>query len=150
MCSESECGWGSFDWGAGEHTFELMNHYLGNGCNEYTFWNFILADNGESPWGWKQNALIRVDSKARTFTYTPEYFAVKHYSHFITKGSQVVAYKAQGDDRMPVLVSRTPEGKYVVVAGNFKDEASPLVVKIGEKSLSAELAAHSYNTFVMK
>ena len=36
MCSESECGWGSFDWGAGEHTFELMNHYLGNGCNEYT------------------------------------------------------------------------------------------------------------------
>ena len=88
--------------------------------------------------------------QARTFTYTPEYFAVKHYSHFITKGSQVVAYKAQGDDRMPVLVSRTPEGKYVVVAGNFKDEASPLVVKIGEKSLSAELAAHSYNTFVMK
>lgn len=150
MCSESECGRGSFDWGAGEHTFELMNHYLGNGCNEYTFWNFILADNGESPWGWKQNALIRVDSKARTFTYTPEYFAVKHYSHFITKGSQVVAYKAQGDDRMPVLVSRTPEGKYVVVAGNFKDEVSPLVVKIGEKSLSAELAAHSYNTFVMK
>ena len=59
--------------------------------------------------------------QARTFTYTPEYFAVKHYSHFITKGSQVVAYKAQGDDRMPVLVSRTPEGKYVVVAGNFKE-----------------------------
>ena len=25
MCSESECGWGSFDWKAGEHTFELIN-----------------------------------------------------------------------------------------------------------------------------
>lgn len=49
ICSESECGWGSFDWKAAEHTFELMNHYLGNGCNEYIFWNFILADNGESP-----------------------------------------------------------------------------------------------------
>ena len=23
ICSESECGWGSFDWKAGEHTFEL-------------------------------------------------------------------------------------------------------------------------------
>ena len=65
ICSESECGWGSFDWPAAEHTFELINHYLGNGCNEYNFWNFILADNGESPWGWKQNALIRVDSKER-------------------------------------------------------------------------------------
>lgn len=150
ICSESECGWGSFDWAAGEHTFELMNHYLGNGCNEYTIWNFILTDNGESPWGWKQNALIRVDSKARTFTYTPEYFAVKHYSHFIAPGTKVVAYKAQGEDRMPVLACKTPEGKYVVVAGNFKDEAAPLTVKIGEKSLSANLAPHSYNTFVMK
>ena len=40
--TESECGWGSFDWKAAEHTFHLMNHYLGNGCEEYTsgirFW----------------------------------------------------------------------------------------------------------------
>lgn len=37
ICSESECGWGSFDWKAAEHTFELINHYLGNGCCEYNF-----------------------------------------------------------------------------------------------------------------
>ncbi len=150
MCSESECGRGSFDWGAGEHTFELVNHYLGNGCNEYTFWNLVMADDGESTWGWKQNALIRVDSETRTFAYTPEYFAVKHYARFIAKGSRVVAHKAQGDDGMPVLVCRGPEGKYVVVAGNFKDEASPLAVRIGKKCLSAALAAHSFNTFVME
>ena len=35
----------------------------------------ILTDKGESPWGWKQNALIRVDSEKRTFVYTPEYYA---------------------------------------------------------------------------
>lgn len=75
ICSESECGWGSFDWKAAEHTFELINHYLGNGCCEYNFWNCILTDKGESPWGWKQNALIRVDSEKRTFVYTPEYYA---------------------------------------------------------------------------
>ena len=54
ICSESECGWGSFDWKAAEHTFELINHYLGNGCDEYNIWNVILADNGESPWGWRR------------------------------------------------------------------------------------------------
>ena len=74
--TESECGWGSFDWKAAEHTFGLMNHYLGNGCEEYTFWNAILYDGGFSGWGWKQNALIHVDSKAGTATYTPEYYAV--------------------------------------------------------------------------
>ena len=148
MCSESECGWGSFNWEAAEHTFELINHYLGNGCNEYTFWNFILKDNGESPWGWKQNALIRVDSKNRTFEYTPEYHAVRHYTNYIAPGSKVVAFKGQGDDRKPILVTRDSKGKHTVIAGNFNDVAVPVTVKIGKRYLEAELQPHSFNTFV--
>lgn len=148
MCSESECGWGNFDWDAAEHTFELINHYLGNGCNEYCFWNFILADNGESPWGWKQNALIRVDSQAGTFTYTPEYYAVKHYSRFIPKGSEIMSYKPQGENNMPLLIVRNPEGKNVVIAGNFNDEPASISVEINNKMLTARLPAHSFNTFV--
>lgn len=150
ICSESECGWGSFDWAAAEHTFELINHYLGNGCNEYTFWNFILADNGESPWGWKQNALIRVDSKNRTVTYTPEYCAVKHYTRYIAPGSEIIAYKARGGDKKPVLVAKTPEGKHVVFAGNFKDTADKVSVKIGDRYLVANVKPHSFNTFAEK
>lgn len=150
ICSESECGWGSFDWKAGEHTFELMNHYLGNGCREYNFWNFILTDNGESPWGWKQNALIRVDSKARSFVYTPEYYAVKHYAHYISSGTEIIAYKPEGEDKKPVLVAKTPENKFIVIAGNFKDEAQTLTVQLGKRYLNAKLAAHSMNTFEMR
>ena len=147
VCSESECGWGSFDWKSAEHTFELLNHYLGNGCNEYNFWNFILKDNGESTWGWKQNALIRVDSQARTFTYTPEYYAAKHYTHFIAPGSEIIAYKGAGDDQKPILAVKNPEGKYIVIAGNFKDEAQQMTLQIGKRYLNATLAAHSMNTF---
>ena len=29
-------------------------------------------------------------------TYTPEYYAVKHYSHYVTPGSKVLAYKDRG------------------------------------------------------
>ena len=150
VCSESECGWGSFDWPAAEHTFELLNHYLGNGCDEYNFWNMILTDNGVSPWGWKQNALIRVDSRQRTFTYTPEYYAARHYCSFVAAGDKVVAHKAQGDDKKPVIVFRSASGKYVVIAGNFKDEAQQLNVSIEGKLLNATLPAHSFNTFRMK
>ena len=127
-----------------------MNHYLGNGCKEYTFWNFILTDNGESPWGWKQNALIRVDSKARTFTYTPEYYAVKHYAHYIGAGTEVVAYKPEGKDKKPVLVVRTQEGKWVIMAGNFQDTEQPLTLQLGKRYLNAILAPHSMHTFEMK
>lgn len=148
--TEGECGWGSFDWRAAEHTFERINHYLGNGCEDYTFWNAILADNGVSGWGWKQNALIRVDSQTRTFTYTPEYYAVKHYSHFITNGTEIVAYKSQGTDKLPVLVAKTVSKKYVVMAGNFNTEKRNVSLKVAGKYLNVTLPGHSLNTFVMK
>lgn len=147
--TESECGWGSFDWKAAEHTFGLMNHYLGNGCEEYTFWNAILYDGGFSGWGWKQNALIHVDSKTGTATYTPEYYAVKHYSHYVTPGSQVLAYKDRGD-KMPVMVVMTPQKRQVVIAGNFNEEAKELTVKLGTRYLNVTLQPHSLNTFIEK
>lgn len=146
--SESECGWGSFDWKAAEHTFELMNHYLGNGCEEYTFWNAILADGGFSGWGWKQNSLIHVDSQAGTATYTPEYYAVKHYSHYITPDSRIVAYKASSEDKLPVMVVMTPQQKQVVTVGNFNNEPKEVTVKLGKRHLNATLQPHSLNTFV--
>jgi glucosylceramidase len=144
--TESECGWGSFDWKAAEHTFERINHYLGNGCEDYTFWNVILYDDGISGWGWKQNALIRVNSKEGTAVYTPEYYAVKHYCRYVPAGSQLTAFQS-AENKLPVLVFLTPENKYVVVAGNFNDEAKPLTVKINKKFLNVTLEAHSLNTF---
>lgn len=64
ISTESECGKGRFDWRSGEHTFYLLHEYIGRGCNEYFIWNFILPDRGRSSWGWNQNSLIHVDSKA--------------------------------------------------------------------------------------
>ena len=147
--TESECGWGSVDWKAGEHTFGLMNHYLGNGCDEYTFWNIILADEGISPWGWKQNSVIRVDSKTGIATFTPEYYAIKHYSNAIAPGSRLLQYQGR-ETKRPIMVFMTPANKYVVVAGNFEDKPENMVVKIGNKYLEATLAPHSFNTFQSK
>jgi glucosylceramidase len=149
--TESECGWGSFDWKAAEHTFRLINHYLGNGCEEYTFWNAILADDGVSGWGWKQNSLIRVDSNTRTATYTPEYYAAMHYSHFITPGSQILAVRFNDKaHQMPVMIARNPQGKYIIIAGNFNSESKVLTLKIGAKFLNVTLKANSLNSFQMK
>ncbi|MFT3739938.1 MAG: hypothetical protein QM786_14395 [Breznakibacter sp.] len=148
MQTESECGWGSFDWKGAEHTFGLINHYLGNGCDEYIFWNVILADDGTSTWGWKQNALVRVDSKSRAYTLTPEYYAVKHYTNFIAPGSRVVAFEPLSQNKMPVLVLKTPQGKYVVIAGNFNNEAKEVTIRLEDRYLNVRLQARSFNSFV--
>ena len=145
--TESECGDGKFDWRGAHHTFSLINTYLGLGCEEYTFWNVILCDDGASAWGWKQNALIRVNSKEKTFEFTPEYYAVKHYAHFVTAGTKLL-YAAGSFDRTPLAVFLTPEGKHVVVAGNRDRQREATVsVKFGKDRLDMVLPPYSLHTF---
>lgn len=148
--TESECGWGAFDWAAGEHTFERIAHYLGNGCEDYTFWNAILADEGFSTWKWKQNALIRVDSKAKTATFTPEYYAVKHFTHFIAGGTKILAHKSAAEGNTPVLVARNANGKLLIMAGNLSKDPQQLTIKIGKKYVNLKMQPHSLQTLVEK
>jgi len=151
ICSENECGNGSMDWSAGEHTFFLISDNVGNGCNEWYNWNFLLPDRGTSPWGWNQNALIQIDSKTRKFRYTAEYYAVKHFSHYITPESKMVGYYPRNKEmNASVVIYTTPAKKYIVVAGNFNDEAQEITVKLGNKYLNILLEAHSFNTFEEK
>lgn len=147
ICSESECGNGDMDWKAGEHTFFLISDNAGNGCDEWFNWNFLLPDNGASPWGWKQNALIQVDSKKRAFRYTPEYYAVKHFTHFVTPGSRMVGYCPLKEKRLYAIVWQTPEEDYVAVVGNFSDEKQEATLGFGKKYLNATVEPHSFNTY---
>lgn len=150
ICSESECGWGSFDWGAGEHTFFLIADNAGNGADEWYNWNFLLPTGGESPWGWKQNALIELKDD-RTVRYTPEFYAVKHFSNAIAPGSKMTGYMPRTADRNVLAISwLTPEGKHVVVAGNFTDTPQPFTAALAGKYLNVTLLPHSFNTFRVK
>ena len=148
MVSESECGNGSMDWKAGEHTFLLLSDNIGNGCDEYYNWNFILKDNGISPWGWTQNALVQVDGKTRKPRYTAEYYAYKHFSHFVQRGTEMVAYAGREHSDTPVVVFRDKADRYIVTAGNLTDKEARLSVKIGTKYLNIKAKPHSFNTFL--
>ena len=149
VSSESECGNGQMDWRAGEHTFYLLHEYVGRGCDEYYIWNFILTDNGRSPWDWRQNALIQVDSQKRTYRYTAEYYAVKHFSRFVEPGSRVVAFKPWAKESgTQAIVFQRPASGHVVICGNTSDTVQPLTIQLGHRYLNVSLAPHSFNTFV--
>ena len=156
ISSESECGNGQMDWRAGEHTFFLMHEYIGRGCDEYYNWNFILCDQGRSAWGWKQNALVQVRSANRTYRYTPEYYAYKHFSHFVEPGSTLLAFYPQKDGVQAIVFQR-PDGKRVIICGNKNDGEKTLSLPVNgqwsmvnSKYLNVTLAPHSFNTFVEK
>ena len=147
--TESECGSGTFDWAAGEWTFYLINQYVGGGCEKYTYWNAVLKDNGSSTWDWLQNALVRVDSESRTAEYTPEYYAFKHYSHFIAPGSDILqGYSTGTSTDAQVLAARTLGGAIVIVAGNPADSPREITMNVDGKYLYTTLPANSFNSFV--
>ncbi len=145
--TESECGSGTFDWAAAEHTFSLLNHYLGLGCRDYTFWNAVLTDEGVSPWGWRQNALISIERGSGKVTYTPEYYAVMHYTNTLAAGSKLLGVRGAAEEGMPVIVFLSPEGQYEVVAANLGDEPRGLCVKLGKMYLNVALSPHTFNSF---
>ena len=151
ICSESECGNGDMDWKAAEHTLFLIADNMGKGCDEWYNWNFILTDHGESPWGWRQNALLQVDSRTRELRYTPEYYAVKHFSRLIPAGSRVTGYQAPAESRNALTIAfATPDGGTVVVAGNFGDTDSDVSVDLGRRRLSDTLPPHSFASYVVR
>ena len=150
ICSESECGNGDMDWKAGEHTFFLRADNIANGIDEWYNWNFLLPRRGTSPCGWDQNALIEFNPENRTIRYTPEYYAVKHFSQAIPAGSTIAGAVGRDNADMPLVVARTPHGRYNVVAANRTDEARPLILTIENMELNVILAPHSFNSFILR
>jgi len=146
MQTETECGNGSNDWAAARHTFGLMKFYLSRGANSYMYWNMILDQSGKSTWGWKQNAMIVINQRTQKVTFTPEFYLMKHFSHFIDSGAHNLNTSDLSRD---IIAFQNPDGKIIIVTSNNNKQNKNVVIKIGNKSFSADLKAFSFNTFIV-
>lgn len=146
MQSETECGDGSNDWKAAEYTFTLMDHYFKAGANAYMYWNMILKKDGISYWGWKQNAMVSVDSSGN-FNYNPEFYVMKHFSHFVNPGAHKI--KTSGDTSN-LLAFKNPDGSVVVVCANINNISREYIFKSGNKLFRFTGLPHSFNTLIVK
>jgi glucosylceramidase len=145
MQTETECGNGSNDWAAAEHTFELMKHYFKNGANAYMYWNMILDQTGKSQWGWKQNSMISIDKASGKVVYNPEFYLMKHLSYFVDPGSKYIPVSSD-----PNCLAFVKDKKLVVFYYNASETASQKTFSTGEKSITVELNPKSFNTFKIR
>lgn len=143
MQTETECGDGSNDWKAAEHTWGLIKHYMNNGANAYMYWNIILNETGKSQWGWKQNSMISVDSQTGKATFNPEYHLMKHLTHFVQPGSKRLL--TQGWENALAFVN--PDGTAVLLVYNPDDAEKDIKIRIKDQSFEGSLKPKSFNTF---
>jgi glucosylceramidase len=150
MQTESECGMGTNDWDYAEYVFHLIQHYFRNGVSSYTYWNMILAPGGNSSWGWHQNSMLTIDPDRATVVRNPEYWVMKHYSHFVRAGA--VRLGIRGHFSSMSSVFENPDGSLVIVVQNALDRGEDFSLEIPHdesRCFTARLAPRSFNTFVV-
>ncbi|MBQ8392564.1 MAG: glycoside hydrolase family 30 protein [Clostridia bacterium] len=139
--TESECGRGDNSWAQMMYIFEMMRMYIREGASAYVYWNIALEGDGSSTWGWKQNSLIHVQGNKATLT--PEFYLMKHVSHFVKRGARFV--ESKGEFSSNTLAFVNPDGGRVLfVANPYETEK---IVTVEEKSYA--LPPRSLNTITL-
>ncbi|MBR6558149.1 MAG: glycosyl hydrolase [Clostridia bacterium] len=140
--SECECGDGQNTWEFALYTYENIHHYLKHGARATVYWNMALDSNGVSTWGWRQNSLVSVDMEGN-ITYNPEYYLLKHFSHFVKRGARLL--RTEGNYNTNTTAFVNPDGSKVAVIINGFDFEK--VVTIEGKNYT--LPPKSFNTIVL-
>lgn len=146
MQTETQCGGGQNNWMAAIETWRLLNHYLSNGANSYMYWNMVLDQKSISTWGWKQNAMITVNTDKHTVTYNPEFYLMKHFSSFVQPGAKRIEATGRND----VLAFLNEDSSIVVLVANMRRNVEPFSVSLAGKTLSATLPILSISTLLYR
>jgi glucosylceramidase len=147
MMTESECGNGENSWEHAEYIFRQMWHYFRHGVESYIYWNLVLPEDGISTWGWRQNSLVTANETTGKITYQPEFYLMKHFSHFIKKGSRVLETKGRWASNS--IIFENPGGELVIIVGSNMSQTRTFCFQDGERSFSATIEPHSIHTFVI-
>ena len=128
------------------HSWDLQREYFANGVTQYYYWNTSLFYEKPSRWGWFQNSLITVNEADRTWTYTPEYYEMKHLSHFVQPGAKRLVL---GGTYEEVLGFVNPDGSIILVVGNQTETDTNIALQLGKESLNITIPAGTLNTIVL-
>lgn len=143
MQTESECGNGENNWNSAEYTWSLINHYLNNGTNSYMYWNMVLDNSGKSTWGWNQNMMISINKETKEVKYNPEYYLMKHLSHYVLPG----AFRLKTTGGKEHLAFINPNGEVILMYVNTDDADKDISVSVNGKIVKIKLKRKSINTF---
>jgi glucosylceramidase len=112
----------------------------------YNAWNMVLdtVGNGlDTCRNWNQDALLTVDTSAKTLGATPTYCVFRHFSQFVQVGATVVS--TSGGD---AVAFKNPDGSLVAVMYNSGAANSAYVVSIGGQKLQFSMPANGWATVV--
>ena len=123
----------------------LVRDWIKKGVTAYSVWNMVLDTAGigiDSKRVWPQDALLTVDTSAKTLNITPAYYVFRHFSQFVAPGATVVG--TTGGD---AVAFKNADGSIVAVAYN-SGAAKTMTVSIANKKLQFAMPGNGWATVV--
>ncbi|WP_437935677.1 glycoside hydrolase family 30 protein [Sorangium sp. So ce341] len=127
-----------------EESWGLIRDWIKAGVTSYSAWNMVLDTAGknlDSERPWPQNALLTVDTAAKTLNVTPVYHVFRHVSEYVDPGAMRVA--TTGGD---ALAFKNPDGTIVTILYNSGNAAKTTVLDVAGKKLQFSIPAHGWAT----
>ncbi len=147
MQSETKCGNGDNSWAYAFETYDQMHWYLSRNAVAYMQWNMVLDQTGMSSWGWKQSAMVTVDTISRKAIFNPQFYVVKHFSNFIKPGAKRVY--CSSNEYLKPLAFQNPDGSIICILTNRENFTKTLTINFNKRLVEVELKAGSVNTLVV-
>lgn len=135
------------DWAYAVEQWSLIKNYLNSWSNSYMLWNMVLDETGYSITNWSQNSPVIINRKTKSITYTPQFYAFKHFSYFIKPGARRIETIGNYKDQIAFI---NPDGDIVLEIQNAHSVEHDVSVQINGKSFKPVLPARSWNTFILK
>jgi glucosylceramidase len=133
------------DYPYAEETWGLIRDWIHAGVSSYSAWNMVLDAGGlglDTTRNWWQDALLTVNTSARTLNVTPAYYVFRHLSQFVQPQAKVVA--TSGGD---ALAFKNPDGTIVTVMYNSGSSAQAILA-VGGTMLQLTIPARGFATVV--
>ena len=144
--TESAYGSNSQTWATGVTQFRDMANFMNNKTTLFTIWNIINNQKCQSGWNWGQYVMIIIDTTNGRPTYTPYYWAAKHFSYYVKTGARGIKMATTGITNLTSSAFRNPNGDIILVTGSANTSATPITVKVGSQMFKTTLPANSFNT----
>jgi glucosylceramidase len=125
----------------------LIRDWIKAGVTAYNAWNMVLDTVGvgiDTTRVWPQNALLAVDTTAKTLNVTPTYYVFRHVSQFVVPGAKVAA--TGGGD---AVAFRNPDGSIAAVMYN-SGPARTMSVAVAGKRLRFAMPGNGWATVLAR
>ncbi len=147
---QSDCGSGDgFNtWEQGHATFATIQKAVSAGAEICLYDNMVLLKAGKNLNGCGLNSLITVEAASQSFVLTPDYYVLKHYSHFVDRYAVRLGLEGEWADRAVAFYNEDDESR-VLVLHNPELESKRVVLDVGDHRQVMTLSPQSMNTIVL-